>query len=74
MNVLEIIGNVDNWITGLHPIDIKPVAVLVIVEEIIDVLENEQIGIGESSAPWRQFAVIKGFIVTAHCVSQRDLI
>ena len=48
---IEISGDVDDGIAGLHPVDVVTVSIFIIIEQVVDVLENEQIRIGEGSAP-----------------------
>ena len=71
---IEISGDVDDGIAGLHPVDVVTVSIFIIIEQVVDVLENEQIRIGEGSAPRRQLAVVQGLVVATHGVSQRNLI
>ena len=39
---IEISGDVDDGIAGLHPIDVVIVSIFIIIEQVVDVLENEQ--------------------------------
>ena len=67
---LEATDEIDDGVASLFPVDLETVAVLVVVIEIIEVFENNQIGLGEGGAPRRHLRVVDGFVVTTHRVRQ----